>query len=87
MELWKNCYKQREINRKSTIKLLLARSNLDSIESQIVETLINKEISHEDFITISNEEKNYHELKKALEEWIVKEVMHKKLIWLKKVKK
>ena len=37
---------------------MLARSKLNSIESKISEALINNEIIHEDFMTISNEEKN-----------------------------
>ena len=37
---------------------MLARSKLNSIESKISEALINNEISHEDFMTIINEEKN-----------------------------
>ena len=37
---------------------MLARSKLNSIESKISEALINTEISHEDFNTIINEEKN-----------------------------
>ena len=37
---------------------MLARSKLNSIESKISEALINNEISHEDFITIINEEEN-----------------------------
>ena len=36
---------------------MLARSKLKSIESKISETLINNEISHEDFLTIINEER------------------------------
>ena len=36
---------------------MLARSKLNSIESKISEALINNEISHEDFMTILNEEK------------------------------
>ena len=44
---------------------MLARSKLSSIESKICETLINNEISHEDFITIINEEKKYRELKES----------------------
>ena len=43
---------------------MLARSKLNSIESKISEALINNEISHEDFMTIVNEEKKYRELKK-----------------------
>ena len=45
---------------------MLARSKLSSIESKICETLINNEISHEDFITIINEERNYRELRKSI---------------------
>ena len=37
---------------------MLARSELNNIESKISEPLINSEISHEDFMTIINEEKN-----------------------------
>ena len=42
---------------------MLVRSKLNSIESKISESLMNNEISHEGFMTIINEEKNYHELK------------------------
>ena len=66
---------------------MLARSKLNSIESKISEALMDNEISHEDFETIINEEKNIENWKKALEWWIVKEVMLKNLIWLKKAKK
>ena len=38
---------------------MLATSKLNSIESKISETLTNNEISHEEFMTILNEEKNY----------------------------
>ena len=38
---------------------MLARSKLNSIESKISEALINKEISHEYFMTILNAEKKY----------------------------
>ena len=38
--------------------VMLARSKLNSIESKISEALINNEISHEDFMTIINEDKN-----------------------------
>ena len=44
-----------------------ARSKLNRIESKISEALINNEISHENFMTILNEEKKYRELKKTLE--------------------
>ena len=45
---------------------MLARSKLNSIESKISESLINNEISHEDFMTILNEEKKYQELKESI---------------------
>ena len=38
---------------------MLARSKLGSIKSKISEALINNQISHEDFVAIINEEKNY----------------------------
>ena len=46
--------------------VMLARSELNSIESKISEALINNEISHEDFMTILNEEKKYRELKESI---------------------
>ena len=42
---------------------MLAKSKLNRIESKISEAIINNKISHEDFMTIINEEKNYRELK------------------------
>ena len=45
---------------------MLSRSKLNSIESKISEALINNEISHEDFVTIINEEKKYDELKERI---------------------
>ena len=45
---------------------MLARSKLNSIECKISEALINNEISHEDFVTILNEEKKYRELKESI---------------------
>ena len=45
---------------------MLARSKLNSIESKISEALINNEISHEDLMTIINEEKKYRELKEGI---------------------
>ena len=41
---------------------MLAKRKLNSIESKISEALINKEISHEDFMNIMNDEKKYREL-------------------------
>ena len=37
---------------------MLARSKLNSIESKISEALMNNQVSHEDFMTIINEEKH-----------------------------
>ena len=45
---------------------MLVRSKLNSIESEIHEALINNEISHEDFETIIDEERNYCELKESI---------------------
>ena len=45
---------------------MLARSKLNNIESKISEALINNEISHEDFMTIIDEEKKYRELKESI---------------------
>ena len=45
---------------------MLARSKLNSIESKRSEALINNEISHEDFMTIINEEKKYRGLKESI---------------------
>ena len=46
--------------------VMLARSKLNSIENKISEALINNQISHEDLITIINEERNYRELKESI---------------------
>ena len=45
---------------------MLARSKLKSIERKISEAFINNEISHEDFMTILNQEKKYRELKESI---------------------
>ena len=45
---------------------MLARSKLNSIESKIYEALMNKQISHEDFMTIINKGRNYRELKEII---------------------
>ena len=45
---------------------MLSRSKLNSTESKISEALINNDISHKDFMTIINEEKNYRELKESI---------------------
>ena len=44
---------------------MLARSKLNSIESKIT-ALINNHISHEDFMTSINEERNYRDLKESI---------------------
>ena len=43
-----------------------ARSKLNSIEGKISEALMNNQISHEDFMAIINEERNYRELKESI---------------------
>ena len=45
---------------------MLARSRLNSIESKISEALMNNQVSHEDFMTIINEEKTHRELKESI---------------------
>ena len=45
---------------------MLARNKLNSMEGKIPQALINDQISHEDFITIISEEKNYRELKGSI---------------------
>ena len=45
---------------------MLAGSKLNSIESKISEALMNKQIIHEKFMTIINEERNYRELKESI---------------------
>ena len=45
---------------------MLARSKLNSKERKVSEKLIDVEISHENFTTIVNEEKNYRELKEGI---------------------
>ena len=63
----KKLWKTRRNKMKNHNKIvMLARSKLNSIESKISEALINNEISHEDFMTILNEEKKYRELKESI---------------------
>ena len=45
---------------------MLTRSKLNSVGGKISEALINNEISHKDFMTIMNEERNYRELKENI---------------------
>ena len=56
----------RNKKKKSNKIVMLARSKLNSIESNMSEALINNEISHEDFMLILNKEKIYRELKKSI---------------------
>ena len=46
--------------------VMLTTSKLNSIESKISEALIDDEISHEDFMTVFNEEKKHRELKESI---------------------
>ena len=46
--------------------IMLARRKLNSIESKVSEALINNEISNEDLMIVSNEEKNYWESKESI---------------------
>ena len=46
--------------------VMLARSKLNSIESKISEAMMNNQISHENFMTIINEERNYRKLKESI---------------------
>ena len=58
-ELWKKLLKATRNKKKKYNEIVkLARSKLNSIECKISEALINSEISHEDFMTIINTEKN-----------------------------
>ena len=53
-------------NKKKNNKIaMLARCKLKSIVNEISEALINNQISHEDFTTIINEERNYRDLKES----------------------
>ena len=65
--LVKNLLKTKRNKKKKHIKIgVLARGKLNSIESKIAEASINNQISHEDFLKIINEEKNYRELKESV---------------------
>ena len=67
--------------------VMLARSKLNSIESKISEALINNEISHEDFMTILNEEKKYQELKESIRMMNSQRSDVKKISLIKEAKK
>ena len=50
---------KQEIKKRNNKNVMSRRSKLNSIESKISEALMNNQISHEDFMTIINEERNY----------------------------
>ena len=56
----------RDKKKKHSKIIMLARSKLNSTEGKVSEALINNEISHEDFMIIINEEKNYREVKESM---------------------
>ena len=56
----------RNKKKKHNKNVMLARSKLNGIDGKISEALINNQISHENFITIINEENNYRELKESI---------------------
>ena len=66
-EIVKKLFKTtRNKKKKHNKAVMLTRSKLNSVESKISEALINNDISHEDFMTIINEEKKYGELKESI---------------------
>ena len=56
----------RNKKKKHNKTVMLASCKLNSIEGKISDALINNQISHEDFISIINEERNYRELKENI---------------------
>ena len=65
--LVKKLLKATRNNKKKHSKIVvLARSKLNSIESRISEAFMNNQISHEYFMTIINEERNYRKLKESI---------------------
>ena len=53
---------------------MLTRSKLNCIERKISEALISNQISHEDFITIINEERSCRELKENIRMMKIKKI-------------
>ena len=47
-------------------KIVMFRSKLNCIESKLSEILMNNEISHENLMTVINDEGNYRELKEII---------------------
>ena len=66
--------------------VILAKSKLNSIKSKISETLMNNQTSHEDFMKIIIEERNYRELKKSIRMMKGQEDKNKILINLSNIK-
>ena len=66
--------------------VILAKSKLNSIKSKISETLMNNQTSHEDFMKIINEERNYREFKKSIRMMKGQEDKNKILINLSNIK-
>ena len=64
----------RNMKKKYNKIVMLARNKLNSIESKISEMLVNNQISHEDFMTIINEERNNRELKESIRMMEVKRI-------------
>ena len=62
-KLWRTTRNKKKKHNKI---VMLARSKLNSIESKISSAVVDNEISHKDFTTIINKEKNYRELKKSI---------------------
>ena len=56
----------RDKKKKQNKDIMLARSKLNSIESKIFKALINNQISHEHFLIIINEKRNYRLLKEGI---------------------
>ena len=68
--LYSHCLQDLETTRNKKKKhnktVVLVETKSDSIESKIYEALMNNQISHEDFMTIINEERNYRELTETI---------------------
>ena len=66
---------------------MLARSELNSIESKISEALINNEISHEDFMMIINAENKHREQKESIGMMNIRRSVSEKIKPIEKGKK
>ena len=74
-------------NKKHNKIVMLARSELNSIESKISEALINNEISHEDFMMIINAENKHRELKESIGMMNIRRSVSEKIKPIEKGKK